>query len=456
MNTYSKKEDIEEALTKYYEEEVEKNLPFSGMNRYSEATFRNLQIKLLQTTQLFVKSFDYDLGTAVSLKHKVINTIKKIIRKMTLFITKPYAEKMLKFQESTCELLGQMIEATKQQGDVILNQKQMLLQYRNELESISHAAKELEKQNILLKEFFNQKKESLKAELFAELEKKLETEKSCKHENFELYKEDLKSCEEEIKENGDRLWKHEEAIYNVTLNYNESAKLLKKLSDNYLSEKEKDFKSYSQVGEDMIVNFLMTYGGTTKKGLSYLDIGCNHYKKLNNTFYFYEMGGNGVLVEANPSYIEDIKQKRPRDIVLNMGVGNESGKTMKFNILNNPDLSSFNQEVIENAIKESPWLKVERIEEVPIITINEIIEKYFFTSPTIVSLDVEGEELSILQAMDMQKYRPYIFIIETIEYRQSISIDNKRQDIIEFMERQDYAEYAFTGVNSIFVDKKQI
>lgn len=171
MNTYSKKEDIEEALTKYYEEEVEKNLPFSGMNRYSEATFRNLQIKLLQTTQLFVKSFDYDLGTAVSLKHKLVNIIKKIIRKMTLFITKPYAEKMLKFQESTCELLGQMIETTKQQGDVILNQKEMLLQYRNELESISHTMNELEKQNILLKEFFNQKKESLKAELFAELEK---------------------------------------------------------------------------------------------------------------------------------------------------------------------------------------------------------------------------------------------------------------------------------------------
>ena len=53
-------------------------------------------------------------------------------------------------------------------------------------------------------------------------------------------------------------------------------------------------------------------------------------------------------------------------------------------------------------------------------------------------------------------YRPYIFVIETVEYRDKISVDNKRNDIIDFMIKNDYIEYAFTGVNSIFVDRRKL
>lgn len=36
--------------------------------------------------------------------------IKRVVRKITRFVTKPYAEKMLLFQESLCELLGMYID----------------------------------------------------------------------------------------------------------------------------------------------------------------------------------------------------------------------------------------------------------------------------------------------------------------------------------------------------------
>lgn len=332
--------------------------------------------KLIQTTEQFARSFDYELPIAEGIRGHIFRFIKRIIRKGTRFITKPYAEQMLKFQENICELAGMYIEKLNEVDKTLGN--------------------------------------------------------------------------------------HEEAIYKLTKDFNDNTKLTMELSDSiaqinqYLFGEEKDntFRTYAQAGEDAIISFILEY--LDKKGASYLDIGCNDYKKLSNTFHFYEKGMRGVLVDANPKYVELIKEKRPGDVILNVGVGERSGEVLPFYILNGDGLSSFNKEVVDKALKETEWLKIENIIEVPIMTVNELIEQYFYTVPTIISIDIEGDELAILKSIDMERYRPLIYIVETIEYRERIDLDNKRNDIIDFMKMQNYKEYAFTGVNSIFLDEKQL
>ena len=231
---------------------------------------------------------------------------------------------------------------------------------------------------------------------------------------------------------------------------------------NIIKEKDKvqeelsKYESYSQTGEDRIIDFLLNYGGNEKKGITYLDIGCNDWRNLSNTYYLYRRGIYGVLIDANPIYVDEIKKFRPNDIVLNCGIGSKHSDELIFNILNQADMSSFNIKTIEEAQKYSPWLEIVDKVKVPVYTLNEIYKKHFVITPTIVSLDVEGDELGILKEADFEMFRPYIFIIETIEYRDKISIDNKRNDIIEFMLKNDYVEYAFTGVNSIFVDGRKL
>lgn len=70
----------------------------------------NLKIRLLQITQKFVITFDYKLPNATGIKEKIKKLIKRAIRKSIRFVTKPYAEQMLEFQKSICELLGMYIE----------------------------------------------------------------------------------------------------------------------------------------------------------------------------------------------------------------------------------------------------------------------------------------------------------------------------------------------------------
>lgn len=230
---------------------------------------------------------------------------------------------------------------------------------------------------------------------------------------------------------------------------------------NVIKEKEKiqeeltKYESYSQCGEDKIIEFLLSYMGEKNIGVSYLDIGCNDYKNLSNSYALYKKGIRGVLIDANPVYLDEIKIYRPEDIVLNCGIGAKNSEKMKFYILNTPGLDSFDLESIKEAQRQTPWIEIVDEIEVPVYTLDEIYEKYFASVPTIVSLDVEGLEMDILKSTNFEKYRPYIFIIETIEYREKISVTNKRNDIIDFMQKNDYVEYAFTGVNSIFIDKRK-
>ena len=225
---------------------------------------------------------------------------------------------------------------------------------------------------------------------------------------------------------------------------------------NKVQEELSKYESYSQTGEDKIIEFILSYLGKENRGLSYLDIGCNDYKNLSNTYSLYRKGIRGVLIDANPIFVGDIKIYRPEDTILNLGVGSKNSDNMKFYILNTSGLSSFDLKSIEEAKKKTPWIEIVKEVEVPVRTLDEIYKEYFATIPTIVSIDVEGVELDILKSSNFEINRPLIFVIETIEYSEKLSIVNKRNDIIDFMKEKDYVEYAFTGVNSIFVDGRKL
>lgn len=226
---------------------------------------------------------------------------------------------------------------------------------------------------------------------------------------------------------------------------------------NKIDEKLLRYESYSQSGEDKIIEYILSYLGENK-GLTYLDIGCNHYSNLSNTYGLYRKGVRGVLIDANPIFIENIKKYRPEDVLLNCGIGSQKKESMTFYITN-PEadgLSSFDLKTIKEAQKKKEFIKVEKVIEVPVYTLDDIYIKYFATVPTLVSLDVEGLELDILKASDFEKYRPVIFIVETIDFMGDELATEKRNEIIEFMKEKNYIEYAFTGINSIFIDENRI
>lgn len=213
--------------------------------------------------------------------------------------------------------------------------------------------------------------------------------------------------------------------------------------------------SFSQSGEDAIIKYIFSTLGKNIKNCSYLDLGANHAVHLSNTYSFYTKGARGVLLEANPELAKELSEKRPEDIVINKCLSEKSGEKIDFYIMNGDGLSSADFDAIQGFIKENPDLKIERTVSVDSITINEIIEKYFHEkAPHILNVDIEGMEFTVLKMIDFEKFRPLVVICEMIEYKNGLTVGQKNQEIIDFMRENDYEEFAFTGINSIFIDKR--
>ncbi len=221
------------------------------------------------------------------------------------------------------------------------------------------------------------------------------------------------------------------------------------------NEKNEVKLSFSQSGEDNIIKYIFSTLGIDIKNCTYLDLGANHAVHLSNTYSFYTKGARGVLLEANPELAKELSEQRPDDIVINKCLSEKSNEKLDFYIMNGDGLSSADFEAVQGFIKENPDLKIERTVSVDSITINEITEKYFpEKAPDILNVDIEGMELTVLKMTDFEKFRPLVVICEMIEYKNGLTVGQKNQEIIDFMHGNDYEEFAFTGINSIFIDKR--
>ncbi len=207
--------------------------------------------------------------------------------------------------------------------------------------------------------------------------------------------------------------------------------------------------SYSQCGEDLIVNFLFQTMRISHP--SYLDVGAHHPRYISNTFFFYNNGCSGVCIEPDPTLMDYIRKVRKRDVCLNVGVGIGPEATAKFYLLSARTLNTFSLEEATR-YQANGKQKIEKIIDVPLVSINKVIEEYFPSCPNFISLDVEGMDFEIIKSFDFSKYRPQVFCIETLTYTDD-KTERKLVEIIDYMKACDYIPYADTYINTIFVDK---
>ena len=211
--------------------------------------------------------------------------------------------------------------------------------------------------------------------------------------------------------------------------------------------------SFSQSGEDSIVRYILNTCGIAPSDIRYLDLGANHAVHLSNTYSFYLSGARGVLVDANPVLAKELAEKRPGDKVVNRCISDVPGTKLDFYIMSGDGLSTLDYEAAQGFIRENPSLSIERTESVESVTIDELISEYFpDKAPELMNIDVEGMEMTILKSIDFTKFRPMMIICEMIGYRNGLTVGEKDQDILSFMKSAGYEEFAFTGINSIFID----
>ncbi len=211
----------------------------------------------------------------------------------------------------------------------------------------------------------------------------------------------------------------------------------------------------SQSGEDAIMAYVLGRLKIPFESCRYLDLGANHPVEGSNTNFFYQQGASGVLVEANPQLIPELKEKRAEDIILNRCVSKNDDESITFYIMSDDGLSTPDYAQVCKVQKEN--LQVTLVDQIEIksITVNRIFQEYFQNqAPHILSVDVEGKDQEILESINFEQYRPLLVVIEMIEYKANQISLEKNHTIMEYMQSKGYVEYAFTGINSIFIDMK--
>jgi FkbM family methyltransferase len=221
------------------------------------------------------------------------------------------------------------------------------------------------------------------------------------------------------------------------------------LKNSIFKTKGKKFRSYSysQCGEDIIVQYIFNLRGVPFP--TYIDIGANDPFFLNNTAIFYDQGCKGINVEANPDLIRKFYDLRPNDINLNLAVG-PMDQECDFYVIDDPTLSTFKRDECEKYIATGRY-HISKTIKLKITTLQKIIDDYYNgLFPDFLSIDVEGMDLEILKTLDYTKATPKIICVEASEYS-PLGNGKPRNELIEFLQLNGYYEYANTNLNAIMV-----
>lgn len=208
--------------------------------------------------------------------------------------------------------------------------------------------------------------------------------------------------------------------------------------------------SFSQCGEDLIVDFVL------KNHLSisipkYLDIGANDPVKFNNTYYFYLRSSTGVLIEPDPDLVRLIKRSRKKDIILPVGISDNAGKKNLY-LMDPHTLNTFSSREAKLYPKFYPGVKPRGVQKTEMVTINQVINKYFPNGVDFLSIDIEGLDKIVIEDLNFDKCRPTVICIESMIYGEKKSL-TKSKIIAQFLYKKSYFKYADTFVNTIFVDR---
>lgn len=205
-------------------------------------------------------------------------------------------------------------------------------------------------------------------------------------------------------------------------------------------------KYYSQNGEDIILNAIFR---TQTTGF-FVDIGAHHPELYSNTYLLYKKGWHGLNIDANPESIRFFKQRRKRDINVTAGVG-QTGATLSYHCFSDPAINTFSES--EATYRKSKlWVNYLGKVEVTLSPAQTLIDTYVPNSTIIdlMSIDVEGLDLAVLETIDFNKNTPRVIVIEAHDF----SVENcHKSSIYTLLAAKGYKLHSILHFSLIFISK---
>ncbi len=165
---------------------------------------------------------------------------------------------------------------------------------------------------------------------------------------------------------------------------------------------------YSYGGIDNLIQQIFKF---QENGI-YIDIGCGHPIKNNNTYLLNKKGWSGINIDLDIDNIELFKIYRPKDHNICAAISDKVKET---------DLFFYHSKSALNTIDKNTAnyqkAKVASINKIRTTTLNNVLNESIFNSSNIdfLSIDVEGSELSVLKNFNFNKFKPKVIVVEYLD-----------------------------------------
>lgn len=165
--------------------------------------------------------------------------------------------------------------------------------------------------------------------------------------------------------------------------------------------------SYAQNYEDVIL--LRALRGV-ERGF-YVDVGAQDPIHGSVTKAFYEKGWRGINVEPVKRWFDAVTNDRPEDVNLQVVVSETVGD-LEFFEVPETGLSSLDKAVADRHVEQGHIVQAYSIGS---RSLDDILDEYAPGDIHFLKIDVEGAEEGVLKSISLDKYRPWILVIEATE-----------------------------------------
>lgn len=165
--------------------------------------------------------------------------------------------------------------------------------------------------------------------------------------------------------------------------------------------------SYTQNLEDYHVSLAFAGRATG----TYVDIGAGHPVADNVSFWFYERGWQGLVVEPQADLLALYARLRPRDTRVGALVGARDGEADFHKV---DRLHGFSTTIAAHAEKAGAFGAAFTTERRPMVTLATLFSTHALGEIDVLKVDVEGGEAEVLAGNDWTRWRPKLMLVEAV------------------------------------------
>ena len=184
-------------------------------------------------------------------------------------------------------------------------------------------------------------------------------------------------------------------------------------------------RSYAISNVDLIIDRLFS---NVDRGY-YIDVGCNHPIKYNNTYLLHKRGWSGINIDLDKTSIDQFNKLRKNDHNVQALVGSFDDEEKEIYFYH--ERSAIN--TLSKKLAEKRSTKPREIIKKNTISLNKIIEnsRYKNKKINVMSIDIENHEYEVLKNFSFNKYKVDVIVTELHDITEkNLEIYNQSIDFV--------------------------